>query len=576
MALPNMAAYRSFVFALLVSSVLAVWPLPSSSSYGSSVLYIDPGVRVTYTLSNQNASGYGSPYGQRSSIVSTAIDCTLDTIFTKTFYPWKLRPRNTNFDPPAETNNRIATINLIQYKPDPTNSSSTRADNLDESYSLSVTTSGTVTITANSSVGISYGLTTFSQLFFQTSNGRVYTDLAPVAVSDAPKFKHRGLNLDVARSWYPPAAVLKQIDALAYNKMNRLHLHMTDSQSWPLEVPALPLLAEKGRYGAGLTYSPDTLRYIQQYGANRGVQVYIEIDMPGHAGIVELAYPGLTVAWNIQPDWDKWALEPPSGALMINSSRVDAFLDTLFGDVLPRVEPFTSYWHTGGDEVVTEQFTLEPGIESSEPTVIKPFMQRFVDRNLDQIRALGLTPIVWQEMLLEWNLTLADDVVIQVWKSSDSVLSSVQKGHPTIVGDYNEWYLDCGYGQWLDFLPASAPSFYPYHDYCSPRKNWRQIYEFDPLAGIPDNLTHLVLGGEIHSWSEQTDPANADGKIWPRAAAAAEVLWSGPKDAEGNNRSQIEVSPRLADMRERLLARGVAAEPVHMPFCTQNGTQCAL
>ena len=93
---------------------------------------------------------------------------------------------------------------------------------------------------------------------------------------------------------------------------------------------------------------------------------------------------------------------------------------------------------------------------------------------------------------------------------------------------------------------------------------------------MPADLTHLVLGGEIHMWSEQTDPINLDRQVWPRACAAAEVLWSGAKDAQGQNRSQIEAQPRLAEMRERLVARGIMAEPVAMPFCTQNGTQCAL
>ena len=77
-------------------------------------------------------------------------------------------------------------------------------------------------------------------------------------------------------------------------------------------------------------------------------------------------------------------------------------------------------------------------------------------------------------------------------------------------------------------------------------------------------------------WAEQTDPVNLDPMIWPRAAAAAEVLWSGAKDASGQNRSQVDAAPRLSDMRERLVAMGVRAEPIQMAFCTMNGTQCNL
>ncbi len=73
-----------------------------------------------------------------------------------------------------------------------------------------------------------------------------------------------------------------------------------------------------------------------------------------------------------------------------------------------------------------------------------------------------------------------------------------------------------------------------------------------------------------------TDGVNLDTKLWPRAAAAGEVLWAGAKDEKGMNRSQVEASPRLAEMRERMVLRGVSAGPVQMVYCTQNGTQCAL
>jgi hexosaminidase len=77
-------------------------------------------------------------------------------------------------------------------------------------------------------------------------------------------------------------------------------------------------------------------------------------------------------------------------------------------------------------------------------------------------------------------------------------------------------------------------------------------------------------------WSEQTDPVNLDRAVWPRAAAVAEVLWSGAKDENGRNRSQIEASPRLSEMRERLFALGIQAEPIQMPFCTMHGRKCQL
>lgn len=80
-----------------------------------------------------------------------------------------------------------------------------------------------------------------------------------------------------------------------------------------------------------------------------------------------------------------------------------------------------------------------------------------------------------------------------------------------------------------------------------------------------------MLGGEVALWSETVDAVNLDGLLWPRAAAAGEVLWSGRQDASGQDRSQLDAAPRLAALRERMVARGIASSPVQMVFCTQNG-----
>ena len=103
------------------------------------------------------------------------------------------------------------------------------------------------------------------------------------------------------------------------------------------------------------------------------------------------------------------------------------------------------------------------------------------------------------------------------------------------------------------------------------------MYSYDPLFNISANAAHLVLGGEVHAWAEQIDSANLDRMVWPRASAAAEILWSGAKDpVTGENRSQVEAAPRLSDMRERLVKKGVMAEPIQMAFCTMENNQCNL
>ena len=550
------------VIALFTSVAVAIWPVPKQYTYGHDVLWIEPDVKVIYnepsgvwqetifpwnadvltTTSNQYTQytlgdfKNGTATGVTpANIISEAVQRAHDTIFTQNFVPWKFYTRMSEFEPKTGDNvqkNYVTSIELQQNKFDPPNPPRTLDGELDESYSLSVISNGKATISANTSAGLAYGLNTFTQLFYAHSSGGAYTPLIPVSITDAPKFAHRGLNIDVSRNFYPVSALLRTIDALAYNKFNRLHIHITDAQSWPLDVPSMPELSAKGAYNPSQVYQPDDIAELQQFGALRGVQVYLEIDMPGHTASIAYSHPDLIAAFNVQPNWSAVAAEPPSGVFKLNDPAVGTFIEKLFADVLPRVGANTPYFHTGGDEVPYGAYELDPTVKSSDPSVIKPFLQKFIDAAHKQVRAAGLTPIVWEEMLLSYNLTLNKDVIVQSWLADDSVSQITQKGYGAIAGSYEYWYLDCGHGQFLNFEPGTVSQMsWPYTDYCDPFKNWKLMYSYDPLEGITDEAPQkLVLGGEAHVWSEQIDATSLDSTIWPRLGAAAEVLWSGAKD----------------------------------------------
>ena len=317
------------------------------------------------------------------------------------------------------------------------------AGGVDESYTLSLSTDGQALITSVTSIGILHALETFTQLFYQHSgNEDVYTPYVPVTITDAPKFAHRGLNLDVSRNYYNPSDIMRTIDALSWNKFNRLHLHLTDAQSWPVDIPALPELSAQGAYMKGLSYSPAVLAQLQQYGTARAVEVIIEFDMPGHTSSIGLSHPELITAFNVQPDWDTYSAEPPTGQLKLNDSAVYDFLDKLWADFLPRVYPYSAYFHTGGDEVNANAYLLDENVRSNVSSVLQPLLQQFLDYNHAKVRAAGLTPVVWEEQLLDWNLTLGSDVVVQTWLSDASVAAVVGKGHKALAGNYNYWVIE--------------------------------------------------------------------------------------------------------------------------------------
>ncbi|KAI0843047.1 glycoside hydrolase family 20 protein [Hypoxylon sp. FL0890] len=567
------------ILMLAVASVQAIWPIPDSISTGNSTLWIGEVLLVTYNKEKIPwIRGYIPSTFTSKEIVKGGVSRVATNILDKNFVPWKLYPRlQLEKTEPSlwKPKTYVSWLEIVQTKPDTPKTYKPLAGEVDESYNLTVGANGKATISAVSSTGVLRGLETFSQLFLKHSQGPIYTTMAPVKISDSPVFPHRGVLLDVSRNYLPVESIYRTIDAMSWNKMNRLHIHATDSQSWPLEIPSLPELHQKGAYALGMTYNPATVAAIQTYSIQRGIETIFEIDTPGHFGVVALSHPDLITGWGASP-WSTYCAEPPCGQLRLNESKVDPFLDKLMADILPRVAPFSSYFHTGGDEVNFNEYNLDPTVRTNDSAVIVPLLQKFIDKHHARVRKAGLTPMVWEEIPASYNVTIGKDVVVQSWLGDAAIKSLTAQGHKVISSNYNYWYLDCGRGQWLNFEGESFDENYPFNSWCDPYKNWRLIYSYDPRGGLTDEEAELMLGGEVGAWAETIDEANLDTILWPRASAAGEVLWSGRFDASGKNRTQVDAAPRLAEFRERLLARGVGAEAVQMTYCTQgmDGNVC--
>lgn len=497
------------------------------------------------------------------SALNAAVERMREDVYSHSFVPWKFHAKTQVFEPNlTEDRTYIRVISLEQSRPSTTTSS-------DESYTLMVSKGGNVSITFCHPLGGIRALSTLTQIFYKHSgaNAGVYTPYAPLTIEDAPAFAHRGLNLDISRNIITPKDVMRTIEALAFNKFNRLHLHASDAQSWPLEIPALPDLAPKGAYHEDQIWSVADLHEVQNFGSYRGVEVYLEIDMPGHTASIHAAYPDLIQSYNRKP-WVDFSAQPCAGQFKLDYQPVTDFITTLLSDLLPRTAPFSSLFHLGGDEVYAKANDMSP-------SELRPHLQSFMNHAFSLVHSHSLTPIVWEEHVLDFNITLPPDTIVQVWragmKSDRSALAEVVgRGHKALFGAHTHWYLDCGHGGWIDPDPSNAdsPIKSPYLDYCGPLKNWREVYAYDPLADIPDSQQHLVVGGEVHMWAEQTDGVILDSNLWPRVSAAGEVLWRG-KGVVGEDATR-----RLAEMREWLVASGIAAGPVQVTWCLMNPGNC--
>ena len=495
-------------------------------------------------------------------------------VLNRSFVPQKFYPRDVPFEPATDDSKRY--IGQLTIEEDPRNDmGDTERLDRSEAYTIDISEDGSAVIKIASPAGGLHALETFAQLFFAHSspNSGFYTPYAPLSIKDRPTFGHRGLNLDIARNWIPPADVIRTVEAMAFNKLNRLHIHASDAQSWPLEIPALPDLAIEGAYSQSQIWHTEDLEAVQRHGTSYGVQVFVEIDLPGHTTSIGNAYPHLVTAKDVP--WPEYALEPPSGQLRLNSSEVPPFVETLLNDLLSRTSHHSSLFHLGGDELNLNAYMLDPTVNSASHQVIQPLVQAFVDHVISIATSHSLTVIMWEEMVIDWNLTLPQDVIIQTWRGNDdnALAAILNKGYKTLFGSNAHWYLDCGHGSFVDpeSSNSDSPVKPPYVDYCSPYKNWRHMYAYNPVANIPQSQRHLIMGGEAHLWGELTDSVNLDGMLWPRVAAAAEVMWSAP-----GKKADESTTRRLADMRERLVMRGVGAGVVQMEWCLRHEGGCRL
>lgn len=167
---------------------------------------------------------------------------------------------------------------------------------------------------------------------------------------------------------------------------------------------------------------------------------------------------------------------------------------------------------------------------------------------------------------------------MQTWingQKNTKLLTSM--GYRVIVSSSDFYYLDCGHGSFT----GNNPIYDEETDitdnnggsWCGPFKTWQTIYNHDILRGLTRHESGLVLGAEAALWSEQADGTVVDSRVWPRASALAESLWSGNRDENGKKRS-AGATDRLSEWRGRMVERGVGAEPIQPLWCVRNPGMC--
>nr|BAM42836.1 beta-N-acetylhexosaminidase [Lentinula edodes] len=545
------------VVATVISAAYALWPLPTDFSTGTAALTLASDFDIDISaIPNPpqdllDAISRTKGYLQTDQLEALVVD------------------RGASYNQSLQNASSLVSL-VLSYDSgvagEPTSISEEAIDDIDsrvEGYTLTVPEDGSAaTIKANSTLGLFRGLTTFGQLWYDLNN-TTYTIEAPIAITDSPVFPYRGFMLDTARNYFPVSDILRTLDAMSWVKMTTFHWHMVDSQSFPLEVPEFPELSLNGAYGPSLVYSTNDVQTIVSYANARGIDVLPEIDTPGHTAIIAQAYPEHVACPGATP-WATYANEPPAGQLRFANANTTNFTASLISSVSARFPG--KYFSTGGDELNTECYAIDESTQADLNTTGKTLEQAldtFTQTVQSVLEDSGKTPVVWEEMVLDFNLTLSNNTIVMVWISSADAAAVADKGFRLVQAPSDYFYLDCGAGGWVGANPSG-------NSWCDPFKTWQYAYSFDPVANLTDAQAKLVIGGEHLLWTEQSHASNLDSIVWPRAAASAELFWSGP----GGNIS--EALPRLHDVAFRMTQRGVGAIALQPLWCALRPGVCDL
>lgn len=347
-------------------------------------------------------------------------------------------------------------------------SMSPRISEWDESYEL-VINQQQIQLSANQHLGVLRAMETLLQLIGSAEKS---IQLPNVSIRDMPRFQWRGLLLDTSRHFFSVDTIKRQIDAMAAAKYNIFHWHLTDDQGWRFEskrYPKLQALASDGQY-----YTRKQMREVVAYAQARGIQVLPEIDVPGHASAVAVAYPELMSAPGPYAMEYRWGVHKPT--LNPANENVYVFIDALVAEV-KALFPF-EYVHIGGDEVDPEHWENNADIQDFMRTnKLKDShaLQAYFNQRVQQILQKHQRKMIgWDEIQ---HKNLPKDIVIQSWRGPDAVSESVAAGFQAILS--TGYYLD---------QPQSAA----YH------------YRNDPVPPPPYTHNALTLSSQqdaLSSWS---------------------------------------------------------------------------
>lgn len=399
----------------------------------------------------------------------------------------------------------------------------------DESYELIVNNDG-IYLSAVSMYGAMHGLESLSQLVHYNFESNVYEiQHADWIIQDAPRFPHRELLIDSSRHFLPVPVIESAIRAASYTKINILHWHIIDDQSFPWCSDAVPELCREGSFSPDEKYSREELKHLVVFARQHGIRIIPELDVPGHTASWCRGRPDIcTAKGDILSPVDDHA-KPVIKKLLTELRGI--FPDTLI--------------HLGGDEVDESKWFIDIRTRnylSSHSMRAKDAYLDFVKTTADEAVKLGYRPIVWDDVWHNFGSRLDKKIIVHMWLRNKVSKEAASAGYDVLYSPVYPWYLD------------------------NMEMSYANALEREPCETLAGDLCKHALGGGGEMWGEKVDTSNFYNTVWPKLAAISERLWALPT-------VKVAQIQRGEFFRCHLNRRGIPAAPIlnKMPRTAPGG-----
>ena len=443
----------------------------------------------------------------------------------------------------------IPQVKRVQYGTEPIEESEKHPTGW---YRITVDTNGEPKVEADDEDGTFYAQTTLAKLPHP---------LQPMTIEDWPDMPYRGFMLDVVRDFRTVDEVLQILDLMASWKLNALHFHIADDESWCLEIKDFPELTEygahhalpdwnlqetaalkptaNGRIGNVTFYTAEEYNSILRYAWERRIAVIPEFDTPGHsrASIKAMqAYERRTgdSCFRLQNPADTshyWSAQDfTDNVLNVDLSSVYKFYGKVFDEVIRLHKeagvPLPAI-HIGGDEVPDGAWAGRDRHEMKEI---------FTNNMLDLAEARGIRLAGWEDIARGLKPETQERLkrslyFLNVW-NTDGI-----EGFPVVLSPAAYTYLDLAYSDAPDEIGLSWAGY---------------VDERKTFVLNPHDFKGDIIGVQAQLWSSQLRSFDdATYQMLPKALGVAERAWNACPDSTNYERFYSIIVTREMPVWER-------------------------